>query len=159
MNVETNEKLKQKAKRFIENKSVCVIATCSENKPRASTVNYVADGFTLFIVTSSKSTKIKNIKINPNVSIAIDDQGRKERIGSQTEEIAEILSGLEAEKARKFYSQKRDISHHKPELVDTTLKIQLKEVMFSDYTKIKEGLKVYKFKVNKQQKANVVLFC
>ena len=64
---------------------------------------------------------------------------------SQAEGVAKILDGTEADQARKFYSQKRDISHHKPELIDTILKIDLREIMFSDYTK--EGLKVYKFKV------------
>lgn len=29
---ETNELIKQKVKQFIENRNVCVIATCSENK-------------------------------------------------------------------------------------------------------------------------------
>ena len=142
---ETNESVKQKIKQFIENKNVCVIATCSGNKPRASTVSYVANGFTLYVVTSGESTKIRNIKVNPNVSVAIDDQGGQERACIQAEGIAEILSGTEIEQAIKFYSQKRDISHHKPELVDTILKIDLREIMFTDHTK--EGLKVYKFKV------------
>lgn len=142
--VEINEITKPRIKQFIENKNVCVIATCFKDKPRASTVNYVAKGFTLYVVTSGKSTKVKNIQTNPNVSVAIDDQGRQERACIQAEGVAEILSGTETEQARKFYSQKGDISHHKPELVDTVLKIELKEIMFTDYTK--GILKVYKFK-------------
>ncbi|OGM02207.1 hypothetical protein A3K72_00885 [Candidatus Woesearchaeota archaeon RBG_13_36_6] len=134
--------LKQKIEQFIKNKNVCVIATCSENKPRASTVNYVPVGFTLYVVTSSKSTKYKNIKENPNISVAIDNQGRA---CLQAEGIVKILKGLQAKQARKFYSQKRDISHHKPELVDTILKINLKKIMFSEY--LKEGLKVYRIEV------------
>lgn len=137
--------MKEKIKEFIENKNICVIATCSENKPRASTVNYVTKGFTLYVITSRKSTKVKNIKVNPNVSVAIDDQGRRERTCLQAEGVAEILNGTEAEQAKEFYSQKRDISHHKPELIDTILKIDLREIMFSDYRK--EGLKIYKFNV------------
>ncbi|UZE94293.1 MAG: pyridoxamine 5'-phosphate oxidase family protein [Candidatus Pacearchaeota archaeon] len=142
---ETNEFMKQKIKQFIENKNVCVIATCSENESRASTVNYIVDGFTLYVVTSGKSIKVKNIKINPNVSVAIDDQGKKERACLQAEGIAEILSGTEAKQAKEFYSKKRDLSHHEPELVDTVLKIELKEIMFTDYTK--GVLRVYKFKL------------
>jgi len=143
--VGTNELIKQKVKQFIENKNVCVIVTCSENKPRASTVNYVADGFALYIVTSGESTKVKNIKANPNVSVAIDDQGRQERACLQAEGITKILSGIEAEQAKEFYSQKRDLSYHELELVDTIFKIELKEIMFTNYTK--GVLKVYKFKL------------
>ena len=144
--VEVSEPIKQRIKEFIENKNICVIATCYEDKSRASTVNYVAKGFTLYAITSGKSTKVKNIKVNPNVGIAIDDQGRRERACLQAEGIAEILTGAEAKQAREFYSQKRDISHREPELVDTILKIELKGLMFSDYTR--EGLNVYKFKVS-----------
>lgn len=145
------EFLKHEIIKFIEDRDVCVIATCSGNKPKASTVNYVADGFTLYIVTSLKSTKVKNIKMNPNVSVAIDDQG-KTKVCLQGKGVAEILSGKEAEQAREFYSKKRDISHHKPELVDTILRIELKEIIFTDYTNAKEGLNVYKFKTEKHKK-------
>jgi len=137
--------MNQKIKQFIQDKNVCVIATCSENKSRASTVNYVAKEFTLYVITSGKSTKVKNIKVNPNVSVAIDDQGREGGACLQAEGIAEILNGIEAKQAKEFYSQKRDISHHKPELIDTVLKIDLREIMFSDYRK--EGLKIYKFNI------------
>lgn len=142
---ETDASFKQKIKEFIEGRDVCVIATCSENKPRASTVNYVAKDFTLYIITSSKSTKVKNIKANPNICIAIDDQG-KTRVCLQAYGIARILEGKEAEEAKRFYCQRRDISHHKPELVDTILQIDLNEIMFTDYTNVKEGMKIYKFK-------------
>ena len=143
--VEINEFMKQKIKQYIQDKNVCVIATCFENEPRVSTVNYVSDGFTLYIVTSRKSIKCKNIKANPNVSVAIDDQGRKERACLQAEGVAEILAGVQAERARKFYSQKRDVSRHEPQLVDTILKVDLRKIMFLDYTK--EGLKVHKFNI------------
>lgn len=143
--VKINDFIKQKIKQYIQDKNICVIATCFENKPRVSTVNYISNGFTLYTVTSGKSIKCKNIKANPNVSIVIDDQGRQESACLQAEGVAEILDGAEADQARKFYSQKRDISHHKPELTDTILKIDLRGIMFSDHTK--EGLKVYKFKV------------
>jgi general stress protein 26 len=63
----------------------------SKNIPRASTVNYVADGFTLYVVTSGKSTKVKNVKENPKVSVAIDDHG-KTRLGLQAEGIAKSLA-------------------------------------------------------------------
>ena len=141
-----NKSVLKEVKDFIESKNVCVMATCSKKRPRASTVNYVAKDFTLYVVTSSKSTKVKNIRENPNVGIAIDDQG-KSRVCLQAYGTAKILEGREAESAREFYCSKRDISHHKPELVDTILKVELNEITFTDYTNIKEGMKVYKFKI------------
>ena len=80
------------------------------------------------------------------MGVAIDDQGQREKACLQAEGVAEVLDGMQAEIARKFYSQKRDISHHKIQLVDTILKINLKKIMFSDYTK--EGLKVYDLEVS-----------
>jgi uncharacterized protein YhbP (UPF0306 family) len=134
---------KRKLSEFIASKNICTLATCFRNKPRASTVNYVSDGFSLYVVTSSKSTKVRNINSNPHVSIAIDDQG-KTRLCLQAEGIARVLEGKEKEKAMKYYCERRDISKHSPELVDTIIRIDLKEIMFSDYTT--GELKVFRFK-------------
>ena len=56
--------------RFLETCSLCVIATCSDSIPRASTVEFFPIGTTLYILTEG-GQKIKNIKKNPHVSIAI----------------------------------------------------------------------------------------
>ena len=49
---------------------VCVIATCSHDIPRASTVEFFPLGTTLYIVTEG-GTKVRNISANPHVSVAI----------------------------------------------------------------------------------------
>ena len=49
---------------------VCVIATCSHDIPRASTVEFFPLGTTLYIVTEG-GTKVRNISTNPRVSVAI----------------------------------------------------------------------------------------
>jgi hypothetical protein len=49
---------------------LCVIATCSDNIPRASTVEFFPMGTTLYILTEG-GKKIENIKRNPHVSVAI----------------------------------------------------------------------------------------
>jgi uncharacterized pyridoxamine 5'-phosphate oxidase family protein len=49
---------------------VCVIATCSHDIPRASTVEFFPLGTTLYIVTEG-GTKVQNILNNPHVSVAI----------------------------------------------------------------------------------------
>ncbi len=55
---------------LLEEQSLCVIATCSDNLPRASTVEYFPITTVLYILTEG-GVKVENIIRNPNVSIAI----------------------------------------------------------------------------------------
>jgi general stress protein 26 len=55
---------------FLKEQSLCVIATCSDNVPRASTVEYFPITTTIYILTEG-GMKIENIIHNPTVSIAI----------------------------------------------------------------------------------------
>ena len=55
---------------LLKEQSLCVIATCSGNVPRASTVEYFPIATTIYILTEG-GVKIENIIHNPNVSIAI----------------------------------------------------------------------------------------
>lgn len=56
--------------RFPETCSLCVIATCSDSIPRASTVEFFPIGTTLYILAEG-GQKITNIKKTPHISIAI----------------------------------------------------------------------------------------
>jgi general stress protein 26 len=55
---------------LIKEQSLCVISTCSNDVPRASTVEYFPIATTIYILTEG-GVKIENITHNPNVSIAI----------------------------------------------------------------------------------------
>ena len=55
---------------FLREQSLCVIATCSDNLPRASTVEYFPMATTIYILTEG-GVKIENIARNPHVSIAV----------------------------------------------------------------------------------------
>lgn len=55
---------------LLKEQSLCVIATCSENVPRASTVEYFPIATTIYILTEG-GMKIENITRNPNVSVAV----------------------------------------------------------------------------------------
>ncbi len=76
---------------LLREQSLCVIATCSENVPRASTVEYFPIDTTIYILTEG-GVKIENITRNPNVSIAIHAPfaGWKTVRGVQITGIAEI---------------------------------------------------------------------
>lgn len=55
---------------FVKGRSMCVLATCSEGRPRASAVEFFPNGLTLYILTEG-GRKIENIGKNPFVSAAI----------------------------------------------------------------------------------------
>lgn len=50
--------------------NVCVLATCLNDEPRATPIEYYADGLTLYIA-ASRGTKLPNLEANPRVSVAI----------------------------------------------------------------------------------------
>ncbi len=65
--------LEQRVVDFLATEGMCVLATCSENVPRASAVEFFEDGTTLYILTEG-GRKVENISQNPAVSVAIHTQ-------------------------------------------------------------------------------------
>ena len=55
---------------FLHQGNVCVLATCLNDVPRATPIEYYADGLTIY-VAASRATKVPNIEGNPHVSVAI----------------------------------------------------------------------------------------
>jgi len=53
---------------------MCVLATCSENRPHCSLMGYVTDeaGETVYMVTLKDSQKYRNVLDNPQVSLLVD---------------------------------------------------------------------------------------
>ena len=49
---------------------MCVLATCSGGAPRATPLEYRADGRTLYMMVEA-GRKVVNIRENPNVSVAV----------------------------------------------------------------------------------------
>jgi hypothetical protein len=66
----TNRELERLIVDLLKEQSLCVIATCSDNVPRASTVEYFPIATTLYVLTEG-GVKMENIIRNPNVSIAV----------------------------------------------------------------------------------------
>jgi nitroimidazol reductase NimA-like FMN-containing flavoprotein (pyridoxamine 5'-phosphate oxidase superfamily) len=62
------------AQKMLEENNLCVLATCSNNLPNSSLMHYIYDGIGMNIImlTLRGSTKHKNIKTNPQVSLLID---------------------------------------------------------------------------------------
>ena len=55
---------------FLGQGNVCVLATCRDNEPRATPIEYYSKALTIFIA-ASRGTKLPNIENNPRVSVAI----------------------------------------------------------------------------------------
>ncbi|MEW6585712.1 MAG: pyridoxamine 5'-phosphate oxidase family protein [Nitrospirota bacterium] len=68
----TQKELEDLIIEFMKARATCVIATCSDSMPRASTVEFFPYGLTVYIITEG-GRKVENIEKNPQVSVAISD--------------------------------------------------------------------------------------
>ena len=66
----TPKDLEKRIIQFLKKQNMCVIATCDDNVPRATPVEYHSKGTSIYFV-GEPGTKLENIKKNPNVSIGI----------------------------------------------------------------------------------------
>ena len=64
------EDLKKRIIEFLESTNMCVLATCSNNVPRATPVEYHSEGLMIYFV-GEPGTKLGNIANNPKVSIGV----------------------------------------------------------------------------------------
>ena len=68
----TQKELEDLITEFMKARATCVIATCSDTMPRASTVEFFPSGLAVYILTEG-GRKLENIRKNPQVSIAVSD--------------------------------------------------------------------------------------
>jgi uncharacterized protein YhbP (UPF0306 family) len=66
----SRDELERRIAVFIKTHNVCVLCTAKDNVPRATPIEYWADGTTLYMGADSRS-KRENIKANPKVSVGI----------------------------------------------------------------------------------------
>lgn len=60
---------------FLRGNSLCVLATCVENRPHCSLMAYVVDSQdVLYLATLTTTRKYKNILQNPYVSVLVDNR-------------------------------------------------------------------------------------
>jgi len=62
--------LEKRIIQFLKKQNMCVLATCGDNVPRATPVEYRSKGITIYFV-GEPGTKLENLKKNPNVSIGV----------------------------------------------------------------------------------------
>jgi nitroimidazol reductase NimA-like FMN-containing flavoprotein (pyridoxamine 5'-phosphate oxidase superfamily) len=64
------DRLREHIVRFLQANNICVLATCRDDVPRATPLEYWADGTTLYVV-ADYGTKVKNLEANPRISVGI----------------------------------------------------------------------------------------
>ena len=63
----------RKIMRYLEEHSICTVATIEEDRPNASALEYVNDGLKLYFVSFPNTRKVRNLGINPAVAITINE--------------------------------------------------------------------------------------
>ncbi len=66
----SNEALKERIIQFLEEHTICTIATCAKAMPRSTPVRYRSRGLDIYILTEGGG-KIKNIMENQNISVSL----------------------------------------------------------------------------------------
>jgi hypothetical protein len=121
-----------------------VIATCSENVPRASTVEYFPIATTIYILTEG-GVKIENIIHNPNVSIAIHApfSGWQTVRGLQITGIAEIgrRGSREYEEGLEALNKRRGKTATLPDIM-SVIKVKPSKVEYLDGALGNKGFKL-----------------
>jgi nitroimidazol reductase NimA-like FMN-containing flavoprotein (pyridoxamine 5'-phosphate oxidase superfamily) len=66
--------MKDRMKTLLKEGDMCVLATCSDNRPHCSLMGYITDetAETVYMVTLKDSQKYRNIAGNPQVSLLVD---------------------------------------------------------------------------------------
>jgi nitroimidazol reductase NimA-like FMN-containing flavoprotein (pyridoxamine 5'-phosphate oxidase superfamily) len=108
-----DKSLRKKVEVFLAKHLYCSLSTCSKSSPHATVVMYASRGLDLYFFTGTSTKKLRNIDENNRVAAAIE--GRRLLFFPQALEMqgeAQILSGREAELARRLY-----FSKHRPEFL------------------------------------------
>jgi len=139
-----SEELRQQVLEYINSHDHCVIATSREDKPRAATVVYANDGFDIIVHTIRGTAKHRNVEVNSNVALVIDDQAREGRGKTKTLQYvgkAKILANAEEQqKVAEIYIKRfpivKDMLTPEGFAKDQILiRITPERIYFSDYAK------------------------
>ncbi len=133
----SKDEIERRISVFIKTHSMCVLCTARDNIPRATPIQYWADGTTLYI-SADPGTKRDNIKSNPKVSVGIFDpwMGALSVKGMQiTGEATLLTDNPEYDEAlimRRRELVGEDIGDFKPRQGGAVIKIEAKKIEFID---------------------------
>lgn len=137
----------RKIVRYLEEHSVCTVATIEKDRPNASSLEYVNDGLKLYFVSFPNTQKVRNLGVNPAVAITINEAYVDIR-GIKGIQYYGAASAIEDEKMkakiRKLFSEKYpvfqlvhwqksssiiyEVVPHRIDFIDYSLKFGSKEI-------------------------------
>ena len=68
-----NQELELKIIRYLQEHSVCTLATIEDNRPLASAMEFVNEGATLYLAAIADTRKVANLRANPAVSLTVNE--------------------------------------------------------------------------------------
>ncbi len=134
----SKDELERRISVFIKTHNMCVLCTARDNIPRATPIEYWADGTTLYIF-GDPGTKRENIKANPKVSVGLFDPfvGSLSVKGMQITGEATLITDDNPEYNEALIMRRRelvgeDIGDYKPRQGNSVVKIEAKKIEFID---------------------------
>jgi nitroimidazol reductase NimA-like FMN-containing flavoprotein (pyridoxamine 5'-phosphate oxidase superfamily) len=140
------EDLKKRIIEFLESTNMCVLATCSNDVPRATPIEYHSEGLTIYFV-GEPGTKLSNIAKNPKVSVGVFlsytgwDSAKGAQITGQAQiiprsNVPEFKRGL---KAYKWERAAKEIGLKKFPRTVELVRVEPKKIEFVDMSLKKIG--------------------
>ena len=140
-----DKELERKISDFMRTQSMCVLATCSGDEPRASAVEFFPSGTIIYILTEG-GRKIDNLRKNPQVSVAIHTQftGWDSIKGVQITGVAEVAGpGSRAfDEGVEAYKKRRSLKSVSVPSFMYIIKISPRKIEYLDATLRAKGLDV-----------------
>ena len=134
----SKDEIERRISVFIKNHNMCVLCTARDNIPRATPIEYWADGTILYMV-ADPGTKLENVKANPRVGVGIYDPlvGSLSVKGMQITGEAAILTDDNPKYDEALIMHKRElvgeeIGDYKPPRGRAVIKIEAKKIEFID---------------------------
>ena len=104
----------EKVIKLLNDNAVCYLATCSDNIPRATPIEYVMVGGSLIFSTRGNTNKDKNLKENNRISVAVNNMPVFVTIDGMTE----TPSSEEIKECGRIYLERHPELIEEPELVE-----------------------------------------
>jgi len=134
----SRDEIERRVAVFIKMHNMCVLCTARDNIPRATPIEYWADGTTLYMF-ADPGTKRENIKVNLRVSVGIHDPyvGSLSVKGAQITGEATLLTDDNPEYKEALIIRRRElvggtIEDFKPLQGGTLIKIEAKKIEYFD---------------------------
>ena len=133
------ERAKREVFNYLKGKEICSLATMRrDGYPQANMVDYVNDGFTLYIATYITASKVDNIRFNSKVSLTVGDKSddiTKTKGVSLAGEAFVLSDKNQIKRARRLLIKKFPYVAEFPAEELAWIKVKPRVVYFVDYSK------------------------